>query len=135
MAQHRFDFPEPDLLGELVDHYFKESNNYLPILHRPIFEKAIAEGLHLHDNGFGGVVLMVCAIGSRYTHDPRVFLRGAPTQSSGWKYYNQVQMVRKSPLAPPRLYDVQQYAVSSCNSVFCLNSELYYNTACVNMPS
>jgi hypothetical protein len=111
-AQHRFAFPDSDLMSELVRHYFQEDQIYYPILHRPSFEHAIASGQHLRDNGFAGVLLLVCALGSRYTNDPRVFIHGAPTQSAGWKWYSQVQMIRKSPLAAPRLHDVQQYAVS-----------------------
>jgi hypothetical protein len=44
------------------------------LLHRPTFEKEIAEGLHKRNATFGAVVLVVCAIGSRYSDDPRVQL-------------------------------------------------------------
>ncbi|EIN10080.1 hypothetical protein PUNSTDRAFT_102078 [Punctularia strigosozonata HHB-11173 SS5] len=102
-----------DLLLTLVDHYFAETNNFLPILHRPSFERDVTDGLHLRDNGFGAVVLLVCAIGSRYVDDLRVLLDESSTYSAGWPWYNQVQMVRKSSLVPPRLYDVQQYCVTA----------------------
>ncbi|EIN12509.1 hypothetical protein PUNSTDRAFT_61047 [Punctularia strigosozonata HHB-11173 SS5] len=127
LSTHTLTFPDPDLLHELTNLYFAHSNVYTPILHRPMFEKALADGLHLRDTGFGGVVLLVCAIASRYTHDPRVFLRGAPTQSAGWKWYSQVEMVRKSPLAPPRLYDVQQYALASVFLVGCSAPHVTWN--------
>ncbi|KAI0326454.1 hypothetical protein GY45DRAFT_1258946 [Cubamyces sp. BRFM 1775] len=108
------DFPPPDLMEELVDLYFKHMNCYMPLLHRPSFEQGIKEGLHLHDEGFGSTVLLVCANGSRFTNDPRVLLDGYDTtQSSGWKWFQQVQMVRKSLLAPPRLYDLQIYALTA----------------------
>ncbi|EIW57140.1 uncharacterized protein TRAVEDRAFT_125896 [Trametes versicolor FP-101664 SS1] len=108
------DFPPPDLLDKLVGLYFQYMNCYMPLLHRPTFEQAIKEGLHLHDEGFGSTVLLVCANGARFTDDPRVLLEGYDTtQSSGWKWFQQVQMVRKSLLAPPRLYDLQIYALTA----------------------
>ena len=106
------DFPPPDLLAKLIDLYFTNINDFLPLLHRPTFEQGIKENLHLHDEGFGSTVLLVCANGSRFTDDPRVLLDDNKIpQSAGWKWFQQVQMVRKSLLAPPRLYDLQIYAV------------------------
>ncbi|KAI9070185.1 hypothetical protein FKP32DRAFT_1543831, partial [Trametes sanguinea] len=108
------DFPPPDLMEKLVELYFQEMNCYIPLLHRPTFEQGIKDGVHLHDEGFGSTVLLVCANGARFTDDPRVLLDGHnETQSAGWKWFQQVQMVRKSLLAPPRLYDLQIYAVSA----------------------
>ncbi|RXW16420.1 hypothetical protein EST38_g9435 [Candolleomyces aberdarensis] len=68
------EFPEPDLLHALVGYYFKHINIELPLLHRPTFEKEIAQGLHKRNATFGAVVLLVCAMGSRYSSDPRVQL-------------------------------------------------------------
>ncbi|KAI0819293.1 fungal-specific transcription factor domain-containing protein [Trametes gibbosa] len=108
------DFPRPELLAKLVDLYFQYMNCYMPLLHRPTFEQGIKDGLHLHDEGFGSTVLLVCANGARFTDDPRVLLEGYDTtQTSGWKWFQQVQMVRKSLLAPPRLYDLQIYALTA----------------------
>ncbi|KAI0364475.1 hypothetical protein BV20DRAFT_1039391 [Pilatotrama ljubarskyi] len=108
------DFPPPDLMDTLVDLYFVHMNAYVPLLHRPTFEQGIKEGVHLVDEGFGSTVLLVCANGARFTDDPRVLLGGYDTaQSSGWKWFQQVQMVRKSLLAPPRLYDLQIYALTA----------------------
>ncbi|RPD72366.1 hypothetical protein L226DRAFT_546928 [Lentinus tigrinus ALCF2SS1-7] len=108
------DFPPADLLAKLVDLYFTNINDFLPLLHRPTFEQGIKENLHLHDEGFGSTVLLVCANGSRFTEDPRVLLDDNKIpQSAGWKWFQQVQMVRKSLLAPPRLYDLQIYALTA----------------------
>ena len=49
-APHK-DFPPPDLLEKLIDLYFKNMNDYLPLLHRPTFEQGVREGLHLRDDG------------------------------------------------------------------------------------
>jgi hypothetical protein len=47
-------FPPPLLLERLVDAYFLHMNIFLPLLHRPTFERGIREGLHLQGN-VGGV--------------------------------------------------------------------------------
>jgi hypothetical protein len=110
--QHEFVFPESDLMLVLVDVYFRDMNSLFPLLHRPTFDRAIADGEHHRDSGFASVVLTVCAIASRMVRDPRVLLDGASGHSAGWKYFNQVPMARKSLLAPPSLYDVQTLCVS-----------------------
>lgn len=102
------DFPEPDLLADLTDLFFENINNYYPLMHRPTFDQDIQNGLHFRDEGFGSVVLLMCAVASRFSDDPRVFLADSDSSHScGWKYFTQVQMVRRSLLAAPRLYDLQ----------------------------
>ncbi|KAG5645114.1 hypothetical protein DXG03_006928 [Asterophora parasitica] len=105
-----FVFPQDDLMASLVDLYFTKINLMLPLLHRPSFERSIAEGLHLQNDGFGANLLLVCAIASRFSDDPRVLLDGYDSlHSSGWKWYLQVDQINKhkSVLAPPTLYDLQ----------------------------
>lgn len=99
-------------MTDLIDLYFRHVNVYSPLLHRPTFEKSVAEGLHLTDDAFGANLLLVCAVGARYSDDPRVLLDGVQSvHSSGWKWFDQVQLVKKSLLAPPTLYDIQFYCV------------------------
>ncbi|KAF9493319.1 hypothetical protein BDN71DRAFT_1570031 [Pleurotus eryngii] len=105
-------FPDPDLIPPLVDAYFKYYNAFFPLLHRPTFERGMAEGLHLTNDTFAAVVLLVCANGARYSNDPRVLLEGNSPHSSGWKWFTQIQMVRKSLLSPPTLYDLQFYCLT-----------------------
>ncbi|KAI0720409.1 hypothetical protein C8Q72DRAFT_862307 [Fomitopsis betulina] len=109
------DFPEDSLMFHLIDLYFREVQPFTPLLHRPTFERHIHERLHLEDVGFGSTVLLVCAIGARYTDDPRVCLQNYPDNrlSSGWEWFKQVQMIRQSMLAPPRLYDLQVYCLTA----------------------
>ncbi|KAF7967970.1 hypothetical protein HWV62_32437 [Athelia sp. TMB] len=108
-----YEFPEADLLADLIDLYFEYTNLVVPLLHRPTFEKGILDNLHYRSSGFGATVLLVCAIASRYSSDLRVFLPNANSlHTAGWKYFDQVQMVRKSLLAPPCLYDLQVYVLS-----------------------
>lgn len=73
----------------------------------------VREGLHHKDSAFAGVYLLVCAVGARYSSDNRVKLDGSDSlHSSGWKWFEQVQMVKKSLLSPPTLFDLQTYCVS-----------------------
>lgn len=104
---HRtFEFPPSDLLWVLIEKYFEETNTLLPLLYRPGFERFVKDGLHLRDHGFASVLFCVCALAAPFVDDPRVLLEGSPL-SSGWKYFHQVQLSRKSLLAPPTLFDVQ----------------------------
>ncbi|KAJ6482780.1 fungal-specific transcription factor domain-containing protein [Mycena sanguinolenta] len=44
---HRLKFPSEPLMNQLIELYFIRQNVYFPLLHRPTFEREIAEGLHL----------------------------------------------------------------------------------------
>ena len=107
-------FPPPDLLDELLDLYFIHTNSLYPLLHEPTFKKLVATGEHLNNGGFGATVLLACAIGSRFTRDPRVLLDGSDHQhSAGWKWFLLVERVRKMSFAPAKIYDLQICAVGN----------------------
>ncbi|KAF7369298.1 Zn(2)-C6 fungal-type domain-containing protein [Mycena venus] len=79
----------------------------MPILHRPSFERSIAEGLHLTDMEFGGTLLSVLAVAST-RKTPRVFVNGQ-TLSSGSKFVNQIRFRRR--FFDPTIYEVQMYGL------------------------
>jgi len=98
----------------LVDCYFDNLNLMLPLLHRPSFMRSIKEGFHELNQNFGATVLLVCAIGCRYTDDPRVVHElSASTSCTAWGLYNQVNRIRKPPYLPHSLHEIQIYPVSS----------------------
>ena len=108
-----YHFPEDDLLHRLVNVYFQRINTFLPLLHRPTFEKSIADAHHLTDAQFGKILLLVCAVVARYLDDPRVVLeRASDWYSAGYKWFSQVEVVQKSVVSIPTLYDLQIHAVS-----------------------
>ncbi|KAJ8483292.1 hypothetical protein ONZ45_g14646 [Pleurotus djamor] len=108
-----YHFPGPDLMQSLIHLYFVHWNLYLPLLHRPTFEKAVRDGLHLRDVAFGGVVMLVCANGAKFSDDPRVLLDGTTSPlSRGWRWFLQVQFVKKSLAVAPSLYDIQFYCLA-----------------------
>ncbi|KAJ7360937.1 fungal-specific transcription factor domain-containing protein [Mycena albidolilacea] len=101
-------FPENDLLKALIKIYFEQINPLLGILHFPSFHQSILDGLHFRDPQFGAVVLTVCALASRYSDDPRVFIEGANSEHScGWKWYRQVRPLRATFSDVPSLYELQ----------------------------
>lgn len=111
----RFDFPEPKLLAELVQLYFDEYNDFQwPILHRPTVLHSLQNGTHLRDETFGMIILLCCALGSRFSQDPRVVLPNSENwHTAGWKWFRQVQARRRLILmVPPRVYDLQMACVS-----------------------
>ncbi|KIK82329.1 hypothetical protein PAXRUDRAFT_153943 [Paxillus rubicundulus Ve08.2h10] len=113
IKETQYVFPDEDLGISLVNLYFVYMNCLTPLLHRPSFERKVIRGDHLHDSSFGAVYLLVCAVGSRFSDDPHVLLEGTDSEhSAGWKYFQQVQMVRKTLLGPPCLEDLQVYCLS-----------------------
>ncbi|KAJ7114702.1 hypothetical protein C8R44DRAFT_629820, partial [Mycena epipterygia] len=86
-------FPDSDLLSALVALYFEHVNLYYPLLHRPTFERSIADGLHTQDVSFSAVVLLVCAIASRFSDDVRICPPGAEPLRVGWQDFDQLPHV------------------------------------------
>lgn len=124
-----FDFPPGDLLQDLIDIHFRTSHCTMPVVHEPKFRKNVQERLHHYDLQFGKLVMMMCALASRDSDDPRVLLPGEKESSAGWKYYEQVEIVRKSMFEPPELHELQMYCVSAESS----NSRLYLSLL-INNP-
>ncbi|KAJ7779693.1 fungal-specific transcription factor domain-containing protein [Mycena metata] len=114
---HSFRFPPSTLMAELVGLYFTQQNIYVPLLHRPTFERSVVEGLHLRDLGFASTLLLVCAIGSRWSIDPSVVSRGARhgtgSLACGWEWFDQVPPPRDYIFGQTRLYDLQYYCLTA----------------------
>ncbi|KAJ6600168.1 hypothetical protein B0H10DRAFT_697448 [Mycena sp. CBHHK59/15] len=93
-----YSFPDGDLMISLIILYLTNANVFIPLLHRPTFERSVAEQLHLRDDSFASVLLLVCAVGARYSEDPRVSLSaGQPHETAGWKWFNQFLARTSSP--------------------------------------
>ncbi|KAJ6508989.1 fungal-specific transcription factor domain-containing protein [Mycena sanguinolenta] len=103
-------FPPSDLISSLLSLYWTNFHTSTPILHRPSFEQSVAEGLHKTDVAFGGTLLSVLGLASRYSNDPRVLSDGDPL-SAGWKFIKQVRILRR--LFDPTIYEVQIYCLMS----------------------
>ncbi|KAJ7829202.1 hypothetical protein B0H14DRAFT_2366738 [Mycena olivaceomarginata] len=107
---YTFKFQPDDHMNDLIDLYFAHENVYLPLLHRPTFARGVVDGLHLRNDGFAGTLLLVCAIGSRWSIDPRI---ADPGFDRGWEWFDQVHLAGNSLLGSPTLYDLQQYCLAA----------------------
>lgn len=103
-------FLEPDLMLSLIEIYFRQLNSLYPVLHRPSFMRSFMTNVHLHDKGFARLLLAVCSIGARFSDDHRIFVEGESRFSAGWKWFNQLSLIRK-PMRTVRLHDIQLHAV------------------------
>lgn len=137
-----YTFPEDVLLHHLINLYFKHINLELPLLHRPTLERGISSGLHKSDVGFCAVLLLVCAIGARYSDDPLLRTSNADVlrayeirhgqskistnikpehykaiadRSKGWNFFEQAWAAMDPHffLVPPTLYDLQFYCLAT----------------------
>ncbi|KAF9018135.1 hypothetical protein BDZ89DRAFT_357526 [Hymenopellis radicata] len=113
MKRPHFMFPEPDLLEDLLNLYFTHHPACLPVFHEPSFRKDVASGLHHIDTSFGACLLQVCAIASRLSIDPRVYLDCKTEASAGWKYFSQTTSISRSIFRAPTLFDVQFCCLSA----------------------
>ncbi|VDC05640.1 unnamed protein product [Peniophora sp. CBMAI 1063] len=113
-------FPEQDLMDDLIKVYFFDVHMFSPVLHRPTFEADVRAGLHLRNREFGNLVLLVCALASRFSHDRRVLVEGEDNwHSAGWKYFVQVQLNSDAFVRMPssHLYGLQTICLGVMYSV------------------
>ncbi|KAJ7718356.1 fungal-specific transcription factor domain-containing protein [Mycena maculata] len=113
-----YSFPPPDLAAHLIDLYFTHMNSYIPLLHRPTFQRGVDKGLHHEDDGFAVIVLLVCAVASRWSDDPRVLMAGrdgragkADSLACGWQWFDQIPL-RRHQFGHATLNDLQYYCLS-----------------------
>ncbi|KAJ7667399.1 hypothetical protein B0H17DRAFT_1088487, partial [Mycena rosella] len=106
-------FPELELLKILLEIFFDQINSLIYVFHTPMVRSAVAAWLHLRDQKCGAVVLTACALGAKFSEDPRVFLEGTNSEhSAGWRWFRQVRPVLISFLVAPSLYDLQHICLS-----------------------
>ena len=113
-ARHlHLEFPPPDVVESLINVYFRTFSLTFPFLHRGLFEQQLQANLHLYDDRFGAVLLLVCAVASRNTDDPRTVAIPGNRHSAGWNYYKQVDaLVKREGPALPDLVDMHIFLVS-----------------------
>ncbi|KIK69820.1 hypothetical protein GYMLUDRAFT_34227 [Collybiopsis luxurians FD-317 M1] len=106
-----YTFPELDLLWQLIHVYFAQIAPYVPLLHRPTFERAVMSGSHLFDDSFGAVVLLVCALAARFSEDPRTLLQDTRL-TMGYRWFRQVRLVRSNFVEPASVHELQLYCLA-----------------------
>ena len=88
-------FPSRDLAEKLISLYFTHVNVVYPLFHRPTFYDHWNEGLQYRDVGFTAVCMLVFAVASRWSRDPRVLGEPEPAEPGeppryrkvGWHYF------------------------------------------------
>ncbi|KAF8526780.1 fungal-specific transcription factor domain-containing protein [Gautieria morchelliformis] len=121
MPPPKFHFPPASLMSPLISIFFRCVQPFFPLVHQPTFEAAVMEGRHEGEAPFGAVVMLVCAVASRWSDDRRVLPRESLEEgradeqswvSAGWDFYAQVhQRYRKNILQPTTVYDLQLMAL------------------------
>jgi hypothetical protein len=105
----KFIFPDEDFMHNLIDLYFERISLLVPIIHRPTFQRCLKDGLHFRDTKFGSLVLVICALGSHFSDDPRALAQGQTSPSSnGWEWFNQVPILQETWTERTSLYDLQR---------------------------
>ncbi|KAH7108412.1 fungal-specific transcription factor domain-containing protein [Auriculariales sp. MPI-PUGE-AT-0066] len=100
--------PPTDLLITLIESYFSNCNIYILLLHKGLFLEQLMSGLHKVDRHFHALVLLVCALGSRWVHDMRVRTDPEISRSAGWAYFEAAEpMLRVKLWNHGRLFDLQ----------------------------
>ncbi|KAJ6453724.1 fungal-specific transcription factor domain-containing protein [Mycena sanguinolenta] len=111
VPSHSLIFPAHHLVSSLVSLYFDNVNSFLPILHRPTFDQSLNQQLHIVNEGFGTILLLVCALGSLYlaeSTEPAV-----DDTKLAWDCYAQVELCGHSLRRLPTLYDIQAYCLAT----------------------
>ncbi|KAK7465008.1 Gypsy retrotransposon integrase-like protein 1 [Stygiomarasmius scandens] len=86
----KFKFPGSEALYELIDAFFTNFHYRFPLLHRPSFERSIADGLHFRDAAFGALLLTVCTVASSFC--PTSPQLDHEAQMPGWEWIRQIQI-------------------------------------------
>ncbi|KAF8134641.1 fungal-specific transcription factor domain-containing protein [Boletus edulis] len=121
------DFPPHDLADSLIKLFFENVNPFLPLFHRPTFERQWRDGLQHKDAWFGCLCLSMFAVASRWSDDPRVLDDGRydvpqaerpiatyKWQRAGWRFFNAAVDVHRGSLSlfhPAGLFEVQTMAL------------------------
>ncbi|KAJ7473550.1 fungal-specific transcription factor domain-containing protein [Mycena latifolia] len=109
-----YSFPETDLLDSLVSLYFANVNAFLPVLHRPVFDRDLRQHFHRTHSGFATTVLLVCALGALYSTDPRVSSPGTSGEdTAGRTWFDQVNPCGHLLQVYATGYDIQNYCLAA----------------------
>ncbi|KAJ6466134.1 fungal-specific transcription factor domain-containing protein, partial [Mycena vitilis] len=106
----KYRWPSQPRMAQLIELYFLHQNMYLPLLHRPTFERNIADGLHSRNDGFATTVLLVCAIASQWAVDPNIT---GLDLTCGREWFEQVAPVGSHFFRQASLYDLQYYSLAA----------------------
>ncbi|TIA85827.1 hypothetical protein E3P99_03872 [Wallemia hederae] len=76
----------PDLVQSLVGLYFEKVNSTLPLINRRRFYAEV--GYRRSERSFETLLMLILALGSQYSNDPRVMIEGQHQFLAGFRYYS-----------------------------------------------
>jgi Fungal specific transcription factor domain len=108
----------------------------VPVIHRPSFERSVAEGLHHTDVWFARCLLAMCAVAARHESGDAILAQESRAAGKGGKkaregrgeeeearreaemkaghcWFSQIRVFKETFVAPPGLHELQMYWVSS----------------------
>lgn len=101
----------PANLDKLVELYFEHVNCYFPLLHKGTITQELQ--YRKLDRSFAGVIMLICAIASKFSDDPSILSAENDNISAGHKFYKTYKLkCRRNQLAAPSLNDIQTQIVS-----------------------
>ncbi|VDB96007.1 unnamed protein product [Peniophora sp. CBMAI 1063] len=107
-----FNLPPGDLMQTLVNGYFTSHEPSILLFHEPTFRHNMNMGLHFRDPACAAIILLICALMSRYSDDPRVLSSGSGSwYSVGYTWYLQAKDYYTPSKSAPSLHDVQLYTL------------------------
>ncbi|KAF5354508.1 hypothetical protein D9758_012417 [Tetrapyrgos nigripes] len=107
-----YKFPDDVQLKRLTDIYFSSHNSYFHLLHRPTFEKAVFDRLHLRDEGFGALLLAVCALGQYLSAGNTPSSKSETGAVPGWEWFDQLPIKHFAFGRDLSLYHFQMYCIA-----------------------
>lgn len=108
--------PPDDLIWSLIGLFFRHVAPTLPVLDRRKFENAFHERQYRKSSQNEALLLLVCAIGSTYSIDPRIASNSGNTPRDGWRYFLRGRDWVQS-LTPATLAELQIMVVSGPTSI------------------
>jgi hypothetical protein len=127
-------FPPEEIAQELFNLYFEHSNPYLPLLHRPTFDRQWKSQLHRENVWFAMNCMLIFGLASRWIKGTE---EGASDRSDSgvdwaamrWKWFSlslDAMLVQRSLFGAATLLEIQSLAV--CTQIFVLINRNFYKT-------
>lgn len=126
-------FPSDDVANRLFDLFFRHTNTYLPLLHRPTFERQWQNQLHHSNIWFATVCILMFAVASRWyaVGEDSPTSPGEDWKAVGWRWFFvalDVHCIRPTLSCPATLFEIQTFVVS-CSIGFSTLRDLTENVA------
>lgn len=101
----------PADLDNLIELFFKNVNDYFPLLHKVTFTTQLL--YRKLDKSFAGVVMLVCAIASKFSDNPSTLSPTYDKLFAGRQFYLKYKSkCRRNHVCAPSLNDIQSMIVS-----------------------